>query len=194
MLLALLGGGAVVAKGMMNAAGKTATAAAGTMVQGASAYSAHRYPNGTTGRTSWLAERMAAGEFDNVHGQRSLRSQTPTQNAYHNTHLPRHYYHQQTHRHKNPLVRSYTSVLTNAELVMTDDYKEFMRANIENTIDREVPFRSYRAEHWPDRERRRVPYFNNPNSCFHSSDIKVNQNALRERPYVQLKKHVIQNQ
>ena len=184
MLLAL-GAGAVLLKGMHNAAGGIGSAA-NTMVAGAGApnVEAHIPPESS----------LAQQHFNGTHAERLLRGQTATQQARDNSHLPRHFYYQQSHTRVPLPVRSTTTVMTSADMTLSDEYKEQIRANIENSIDRETPFRSYRAEHWPDRERRRVPFMNNPNSCFHSSDIKVSAVVAEHQPHMQPQKHVIQNQ
>ncbi len=167
--------------------GAAASSAKGMMVAGASAATANRYVDGDNGRISWLAQRLAAGDFNNPEGQRALRSQLPTQQGYDNQQLPRNYYYQQTFRHHNPRILSTTRNITTAELTLTDDYKEFIRAQIQNSIDRDTPFRSYRAEHWPERERRRVPFFNSPNSCFHTK-ITVAPDGMQYLAVPQMKK------
>jgi hypothetical protein len=85
------------------------------------------------------------------------------------------------------------NVFSTVPVHMSDEYKEFMRMQIQNTEWHEVPFRGVRAEFYPDRERRRTPFFNNPNSVFISSAIKIPEVTTTEEIWRQGKKMPIDN-
>ncbi len=199
----LAAGAAYVAlKGMTNAGdaqGKEQRVAAATMVPGKNTKFAlgDHIADTDSAAQSTYNRRLKAGDFRNPIGQRYIRHQAPTQLAASNSNYAlRQYYYTQTPHRRNPPVRSVVPYFTDSTQRLGDNYKEFMRAQLYNALDRDVPFRSYRADWWPDRERRRVPFFNNPNSCFHGSDLKVGPNAFSgvNMPLKQRSKTVLQYQ
>lgn len=63
-----------------------------------------------------------------------------------------------------PSLSTTRNIIEDVSLRLTDEYKERMRSNIENTEWDEVPFRGERASRWAGRDRRRLPFINHPNS------------------------------
>lgn len=63
-----------------------------------------------------------------------------------------------------PSLTTSRRVMEEQSLSLTNDYKETIRRNIEDTEWDDVPFRGERADQWAGRDRRRLPIINHPNS------------------------------
>lgn len=63
-------------------------------------------------------------------------------------------------------LRAPSRVTEETQLEMNDAYKEYMRQMIEDTEWDAPPLQGERASLWPDRERRRMPIINHPNSVY----------------------------
>lgn len=157
----------------------------GTRESQASSFKARQ---GDSGYYSWLQVRLDHGDFRGPVGRAQLQGRTNTQWATNTVQLaPSQFYQQDPVRAPLKVISTARNIISEVPLHMSDEYKEFMRRQIQNSEWHEVPFRGIRAEFYPDRERRRTPFFNNPNSVFLSSAIKVPQEAVdsdiwRQRP------------
>lgn len=103
-----------------------------------------------------------AGFWQTWVGKRARADELPTQMPYNTAPLtPSVYYVQQP---RAPLVdiNGASSVLYDVNNQLTPDAKENMRRQMQNSLPRETAFRGVYAEHNPEREMRRMPFFNNP--------------------------------
>jgi hypothetical protein len=149
---------------------------------------------GDEGYYSWLQTRLDHGDFRGKVGRRQLQGRSNTQWATNNAQLlPSQFYQQDPTRQPLKVISTARNIMSTVPVHMSDQYKEFIRMQIQNTEWHEVPFRGVRAEFYPDRERRRTPFFNNPNSVFISSAIKVPQEAVDVEIYRQAPKMPIDN-
>lgn len=67
-------------------------------------------------------------------------------------------------KNATPALSTTRNVMEDVSLRLTPEYKEWMRSRIEDTEFDDVPFRGERASRWAGRDRRRLPFFNHPNS------------------------------
>lgn len=65
---------------------------------------------------------------------------------------------------------------------LTPQFKEMIRAHIEDTEWDDIPLRGERADRWAARDRRRVPIARNPNSVFTSTWIAVDAFETPDMP------------
>jgi hypothetical protein len=143
---------------------------------------------------TWLRVRQDHGDFRGKIGRRQLQGRSNTQWATNTAQLPpSQFYQQDPVRAPLKVISTAQNILSTVPVHMSDEYKEFMRRQIQNTEWHEVPLRGIRAEFYPDRERRRTPFFNNPNSVFRASAIKVPQDTLDAEIWRQEKKMPIDN-
>jgi len=69
-------------------------------------------------------------------------------------------------RQPRPSISNTSNLVSEEYQVQPQDELEFRRQQIADAEPESIAFRGDRAEYWPDRERRRVPFFNHPNSGF----------------------------
>lgn len=86
-------------------------------------------------------------------------------------------------RHAQPDRSTQTQILEDASLTLSDDYKRYMREQIADSEFDDIPFRGERAAYWSARERRRMPFVNNPGS--EGAWVGMPALALEETPALQ---------
>lgn len=86
-------------------------------------------------------------------------------------------------RQPRPSISNTSNLVGEEYQVQAQDELEFRRQQIADTEPESIAFRGDRAEYWPDRERRRVPRFNHPNSGF--TLLHVPPESKRVYPIVQ---------
>lgn len=110
------------------------------------------------------------GFFRTPLGAKAVAVEAPTQMPYnHGPLLPSVYYVQHP-RQARADINGASRVLYDARdnsvrensWVLTPDGRENMRRQMQNSLPRETAFRGVYAEHNPEREFRRMPFFNNP--------------------------------
>lgn len=106
---------------------------------------------------------------------KAAAGQLQTQQAYWTVELPRRQVHgtlPYARRHAVP-DRRQTPILIASGMHLSDEYKEYMRALIQDTEPVVIPFSGYRAHYNPELQRRRLPIINHPDSCFATYRIPV---------------------